>query len=185
MTEDTRAHAQPPLYVDLDGTLVATDTLIENVRLLLRRRPWMVFLLPFYILAGRASFKEHVARRATIDPSELPYRGDVLEFLREEKVRGRKLVLATAAHRLVAIPVARHIDIFDDVLATDESHNLKGRAKLAAIRDHAAGGAFAYMGDSRADLPILQAAAAAYLVHPSSGLLTAARSSCRIERVFD
>jgi phosphoserine phosphatase len=185
MSDQTRRETDPPLYVDLDGTLVATDTLIVNLRLLAARRPWMAPLLPLFVLAGRSSFKERVARQVAINPAKLPYRGDVLDFLKAEKEGGRSIILATAAHHLVADPVARYLDIFDDVIASDRDHNLKGHAKLDAIRRHADGGDFSYMGDSMADLPILQAAGSAYLVNPSDRLLKAARASCCVERVFD
>jgi phosphoserine phosphatase len=185
MTDPSHGQTGPPLYVDLDGTLVATDTLIVNIRLLVRRQPWLAPVLPLFVLAGRSSFKERLASRVAIDPAKLPYRRDVLGFLETEKEGGRSIVLATAAHHLVAGPVARYVGIFDDVIASDRAHNLKGRAKLGAILKHAGGGDFCYMGDSMADLPILQAASSAYLVHPSDRLLKAARESCRIERIFD
>ena len=184
MTEEDLQKSDSPLYVDLDGTLVSTDTLIVSIRLLIRRRPWEVPLLPLYALGGRASFKDRIVQRVEIDPATLPYRQMVLSFLQDEKRRGRAIVLATAAHLRVAEPVARHLGIFDDVIASDQTQNLKGRAKLGAIRRHSGGGDFGYMGDSMADLPILQAASAAYLVHPSTRLLKAARASCRIAKVF-
>ncbi len=184
MNQDRSTSRAVPLYVDLDGTLISTDTLLVNTVALLRRRPWLAPLLPLFVVGGRAAFKDRVSRRAAIDPAALPYREDVLAFLREEKASGRVVVLATAAHRRIADPVAVHVGLFDDVIASDGGHNVKGRAKLEEIRRHA-GGDFDYMGDSFADLPILQASTRAYLVHPSRRLLAAARESCRIEKVFD
>ena len=158
--------------------------MILGIRRIFRRRPLQIFLLPFFLLGGRASFKERVARLSGIDPAVLPYREEILRFLREEKSRGRRLVLATAADRMIAEAVSQHVGIFDDVLSSDGTRNLKGRVKLEAIREHAQSG-FGYMGDSMADLPILQAAEQAYLVHPAARLLTAAETACRIEKVFD
>lgn len=184
MNQNSSGANPVPLYVDLDGTLISTDTLIVNTVALLRRRPWLAPLLPLFVVGGRAAFKERVSSRATIDPARLPYREDVMAFLREEKATGRNLVLATAAHRRVADPVAVYVGLFDDVIASDRGHNIKGRAKLEEIRRHA-GGDFDYMGDSFADLPILQASHRAYLAHPSRRLLAAAKETCRIERIFD
>jgi phosphoserine phosphatase len=175
----------PPLYVDLDGTLIATDTLIESLRVLARQRPWMLVFLPFYILGGRANFKKRLAGLTRIDPTRLPYRRDVLDYLREEKNRGRTVVLATAAYRSIAEPVASHLGLFDDVIATDGSNNLKGAAKLDAIRRHCGNREFVYAGDSMADLPILRAASGGILVHPSRKLRETAAKSCNIEKVFD
>jgi hypothetical protein len=47
------------------------------------------------------------------------------------------------------------------------------------------GGAFDYMGDKRADLPLFRAARLALLVRPSKRLLTRAQASCRVGHVFD
>ena len=38
---------QPPLVVDLDGTLVRTDMLHETLVGALKRSPWLLCLLPF------------------------------------------------------------------------------------------------------------------------------------------
>lgn len=171
-----------PLYVDLDGTLVSIDVFVAGLKTMLRRNPLTLFVLPFMLSGGRPGIKRHVARRVPVDAAALPYRRDVLSFLQEERAAGRTIVLATAAHRVVADAVAAHLRLFDDILATDTGRNLKGEAKLRAIRAHAAGD-FAYMGDSSADIPILRAAAEGYLVHPSPRL-RAAVDTMRIARVF-
>ncbi|MCZ6765648.1 MAG: haloacid dehalogenase-like hydrolase [bacterium] len=175
----------PPLFVDLDGTLVATDTLWVGVGTLVRKRPWELLILPFVVLRGRAAFKEYIAGRVTIDVSRLPYRENVLEFLRDEKSGGRTLVLATAAHREVAVAVARHVGIFDDIIASDGTRNQKGSAKLVTMLERAPGGVFDYIGDSTADLPILRAARVAHLVCPSPRLRNLVESSCALGKVFE
>ena len=174
----------PPLVVDLDGTLITRDLLRECLSRLGRARPWWVPLLPVYLVRGRAAFKAKVAHLVVIAPARLPYRRQVLEFLRAEPARGRRLILATAAQRRSAEAVARHLGLFEAVIAGDHTHTPKGVEKLAAIRA-VVGGVFDYMGDARADLPIFQAARLAILVHPSTRLLTRARASCRVGHVFD
>jgi hypothetical protein len=49
--------------------------------------------------------------------------------------------------------VARHLGLFEVVIASDRTRNQAGAAKLTAIREVVRGGAFDYMGDKRADLP--------------------------------
>src|SRR3954471_21440657 len=83
-----------PLCVDLDGTLVGTDTLWESVVALLRRRPWLVLWTPFWLLGGRASFKRKVAAQISLDPAALPYREALVDALRATKKAGRRVVLA-------------------------------------------------------------------------------------------
>ena len=183
----TQAEPTPdsPLYVDLDGTLIPGDSLIHCIGLLIRQRPWILPVLPLFLLRGRAAFKDHIARRVAFDPARLPYRPTVQAFLETQRRTGRRLILATASHRLIAEEVAGHLDLFDGIIASDGSQNLKGRAKLAAITSHADGHPFSYMGDSMVDVPIFQAARTAILVAPSRRLLAIARATCHVESVFD
>jgi hypothetical protein len=46
-----------PLVVDLDGTLVKTDLLVESVVRLLRKNMLYLFLLPIWLLRGKRAFK--------------------------------------------------------------------------------------------------------------------------------
>src|SRR5262245_22728409 len=91
-----------PLCVDLDGTLVATDTLFELLLVLLRREPWRLFVLPLWAVQGRARFKQELSQRAELTASQLPYRAELLEYLRLEKAAGRMLILTTAASEQLA-----------------------------------------------------------------------------------
>ncbi len=151
------------LVVDLDGTLTPTDTLVESVVALVRRSPWMVFAIAWWLLAGRAGFKAKVASAGALSVEHLPWNEPLLAWLRQQRAAGRRVVLATAAHESIALAVARHLDLFDDVLATKDGHNLKGANKLAALRARW-GDDFVYAGDSRADLAVWPGARAAVLV---------------------
>jgi phosphoserine phosphatase len=91
-----------PLVVDVDGTLLRTDSLIESIFVLARINALYLFRLPLWLMKGRAHLKQRLAALATPDVKWLPYRADLLEFLRAQKRLGRKLVLATAADDKVA-----------------------------------------------------------------------------------
>jgi phosphoglycolate phosphatase-like HAD superfamily hydrolase len=180
-----QSHEAPPLVVDLDGTLTARGTIRECLCQLARERPWCFPRLLVSLVRGRAVFKDRLARLVDLAPERLPYRPQVLAFLRAERTRGRQLVLATGAPRRVADVVAQHLGLFEAVIASDRTRNQAGAAKLTAIREVVRGSAFDYMGDKWADMPIFQAARMAILVHPSKRLLTRARASCRVGHVFD
>jgi 4-hydroxybenzoate polyprenyltransferase/phosphoserine phosphatase len=175
--------SQAVLVVDLDGTLTPADTLIESLVRAIKRSPLNLLRLPFWLLRGRARFKERVAERGGVSPGQLPYRESLLEYLREQKAKGRALILATAAHRSIAEAISVHLGLFDKVLATQAGRNLKGLAKLQAIRE-VVGGAFVYAGDSRADIPIWRAAEAAVLVGVSRRTASLVRRHVAIEREF-
>jgi 4-hydroxybenzoate polyprenyltransferase/phosphoserine phosphatase len=165
-----------PLFVDLDGTLVATDLLWESVLELARTRPHHIWRLPLWLLEGRSNLKRRAAELIELEVETLPYRPEVLEYLRRRREEGRPIVLATASEERLARAVAGHLGLFDAVLASDGRINLKGTAKLEAIRGWCGpDGRFDYMGDSRADLPIWSAARRPILVGPGRRLLDRTR----------
>jgi len=172
-----------PLVVDLDGTLTPTDTLWESLLTLARRSPLRMLCLPLWLLRGRAAFKHQVAAAGPLATEHLPVNERLFIFLQAEHAAGRRIVLATAAHRSIAEPIAARLGLFSLVLASEEGNNLKGRAKLAAITQ-AVGPDFVYAGDSRADLPIWQAARAAVLVNVSNGVRRELGSTVPVEREF-
>ena len=151
------------LYVDLDGTLLRGDSLHEAcLRLIVRPSTWPVALRALF--AGKAAFKQAVSKHAGLRADGLPYRHDFLDWLKAQRDSGRGLILATGADRAIADEIARHLGIFDAVLASDGHTNLTGANKLKAIEAHAAGATFAYAGDGQIDLPIWAAAGSVVLV---------------------
>jgi 4-hydroxybenzoate polyprenyltransferase/phosphoserine phosphatase len=151
------------LVVDLDGTLTPSDSLVEGLLHVARERPSGLPRVLVALSGGRAAFKQAVCDAVALPADTLPYRDDLLAHLRSERERGRRIVLATAADHRVAEAVAAHLGVFDEVLATRGGLNLKGAAKLAAIRERY-GADFIYAGDSRADLAVWQGAQGAILV---------------------
>ena len=157
------AAALPPLCVDLDGTLLRTDSLQEALVSALRHAPWIALALPFWLLRGRAALKREIARRARVDPALLPYDPGVIELIRAERAQGRRIVLATAADQALAGAIAAHLGVFDDVVASDGVTNLKGAAKAAALRQRFGERGYDYVGDSRADDAAWCTASVAYV----------------------
>lgn len=167
-----------PLYVDLDQTLMRTDSLFESLFALFKRSPQRAFLLVFALLRGRAAFKQRLSDAVRLDPALLPYNERVLALVQQRREQGGKVILASAAHESIVSAVARHVGAFSDCLATRAGGpNLKGHNKLDAIREHAKGAPFAYCGDSMADLPILTAAQERFVVDRSAGLPRRLRST--------
>src|SRR5208283_2620884 len=119
----------PALVVDLDGTLLKTDLLLESVLALLKRRPYCLFILPFWLLKGKAYMKQQIAGRVSLDVTVLPYRDDLLEYLRTQRAEGRTIALASASDIQTVQQVADHLKIFDLIFASDGITNLAGEAK--------------------------------------------------------
>jgi 4-hydroxybenzoate polyprenyltransferase len=172
------AGAEIPLCVDLDGTLIKSDSLYDSLCLLLRRHPFEALRLPAVLLrGGKAGLKAHVAAIAPLDETQLPYNRPLLEFLQHERVAGRTILLATGADVTLAERVAVHLGIFDGVLASDGATNMIGSNKLAGLRRRYP--EFDYVGNSRADLPLLEAARQGYVANPTAGLRAALGASHR------
>jgi len=156
-----------PLCVDLDGTLVKSDTLVDSLLALARKRPLRAFGLARRLLHGKAAFKAYVAEQVQIDVAHLPYNRKLLAFLGEERARGRRLYLATGADARLAARVAEHLGIFTGVLGSDGTVNLTGNRKLDGLRSHLGAGEFDYVGNDTPDLPLLERAAEPLVANPS------------------
>jgi 4-hydroxybenzoate polyprenyltransferase/phosphoserine phosphatase len=173
-----------PLCVDLDGTLIRSDTLWESVVQLWRRPATLARALLALACGGKAAFKAVVAAGIDLEPAHLPYREEVLAFVKAQRDLGREVVLATAAHRTVAERVAAHLGMFSRVLATDGKVNLSGVSKRAALESCYGARGFDYIGDDLKDVPIFASAREALLVEPSAALLRRARAQASVSRVF-
>lgn len=165
-----------PLYVDLDGTLIATDLLWESLCRLAQREPAALLRVPFWLARGRAALKREIALRVQPDAAALPYRAEVIAYVSAARAQGRRTVLATASDERLARAVADHTKLFDEVLASDGAANNKAAAKLAAIRAREGDAAFEYAGDARADLDVWRGAVAATVVAASPATERAARA---------
>ena len=160
-----------PLVVDLDGTLLRTDMMWESLARLLRRNPFAIFQILFWWTRGRALLKQKLAARVQIAPATLPYNEKFLTWLHAEKRAGRKLILATASDLKMAQPVADHVGLFDEVLASDGKTNLRSENKLRALTQKFGERSFDYAGNSAADFAVWRGSRQAVVVNASPRVL--------------
>jgi 4-hydroxybenzoate polyprenyltransferase/phosphoserine phosphatase len=172
-----------PLVVDLDGTLLRTDLLLESALRLIKQTPWLALLMPFWLLRGRAYLKQKIFQRVQMDASLLPSHEELLAWLRDEKARGRRLVLATASDYRQACSVVEPLRLFDTVLGSDGRRNLKGGKKLETIVE-VCGKEFDYVGNSSSDLAIWRGCRHAILVNTSRRVERSARRAGNVVQVF-
>jgi 4-hydroxybenzoate polyprenyltransferase len=159
----SRAHDQAdarqvPLVVDLDGTLVRSDLLIETLFLFARLRPFGLLMVPFWLAKGRAHLKQRLAQTAPPDVQTLPYCDSVIARLEAERDRGVPIILATGADQRLARAVATHLGLFDAVFASDGTVNLTGVRKRDRLVAAFGLQGFDYLGAERDDQPVREAA---------------------------
>ena len=187
--EKDRPLGQPvtsvPLVVDLDGTLVKTDLMVESFFALIKQNPLFVFLFPFWLLKGRAFFKQQITRRVTLDVSVLPYHRELLDHLKAQQARGRPLVLATANDERIARQVADHLQLFDRVLASNGTLNLSHRHKRERLIEVFGEKGFDYAGNARHDLEVWSSARKAIIVNSPQSVSRKAARVAEIEQVFN
>ncbi len=174
-----------PLCVDLDGTLVKSDTLMDSLLLLVRSRPLAALRFPLWLLRGKAAVKAEVGARVSLDVRHLPYNRSVVEYLEIERGEGRKVYLATGADQQLATRIADHLALFDGVLASDGKMNLTAAHKLDGVRRTFGDDGYDYIGNAGPDLPLLQHAGTAMIANPAFSLRARLRArGIPVEREF-
>jgi 4-hydroxybenzoate polyprenyltransferase/phosphoserine phosphatase len=176
--------AAVPLCVDLDGTLIVSDLLLESALRLIKRNPLYLFLLPVWLLRGRSALKAQIAGRVDLNPALLPYNRRFLEWLQSEKSAGRSLWLCTASNEKLANSVAEHLSLFDGVLASDQENNLAGRSKAQRLIQLFGERGFDYCGNERRDLAVWRHAHSAVVVQGSERLARDASNVSCVARTF-
>lgn len=152
-----------PLIIDLDGTLIKTDSLHEGLITSLLKSPISIFRLVPALFKGKSFFKHIVTDIVEMSADVFCYRNSLLSLIENEKKKGRKILLVTAANQKIADNVQAHLQLFDKVQGSDSTLNLKGKNKLNWLKENFPAG-FVYAGDHKADLPIWRESKAAVIV---------------------
>ena len=166
----------PPLVVDLDGTLVRSDLLVESFFAYLGAEPFRVLSLAMALRGGKAPFKAEIAQRVAIDPAHLPYDERVLSLVRETRDKGGRVFLASASHERYVRDVAEHLGLFDGWFASTDTENLSSATKAERLVQAFGEKGFDYVGNETADLPVWSLANRSLAVGPSSSVRTKLRA---------
>ena len=181
---ETLGNTSLPLCVDLDGTLIQTDSLWESCLRLISQTPLYLILLPLWLLSGKAGFKQKVSQHVDLAAASLPFNTALLKYLTQQRLHNRHLVLVTAANKKIAEAIAAHLNIFDEILASDENHNLSGNNKANLLVEKFGEKGFVYAGNASIDLKVWQHAAAAIVVNATQVLCNKAKQISEIEEIF-
>lgn len=180
---DDAAKVGIPLCVDLDGTLIRSDLLVESALALLAHQPLAIFSMLAWLLRGKAHLKQQIAKRVKLDPATLPYNQELIVWLNEQRTT-RHVVLCTASDVELATPVAAYAAVFDEVIASDGDINLSGVNKATALIARFGDKAFDYVGNAPVDISVWKHANAALVVERGESLSKAAARVTTVEKRF-
>ena len=170
--------------VDIDGTLTLTDTLHESILTLVRNKPYFIFLLPFWLFKGIAHLKLKVAEYSELNVTTLPYNQPLIDWLKEERLRGKKIVLSTAANKKIAEAVVKNFDFLDEFIASDSITNLKSAYKRDALQKRYGDKGYDYAGNSNDDLEVWAGASKAIVVNASESVISKASTLTSASQIF-
>ena len=161
-----------PLIVDLDHTLIDTDLLFLSSLGVLTRSPWLIGHYFFWLWKGKGYLKDQLVRRFEINILELPYNESVINYIMQRKKQGSKIILATASHKNYAFAVAKHLKIFDDVMASNKDFNLSSHNKAETLVNRFGEKNFDYMGDHMRDIPVWEVSHLSIIVNATNRIIT-------------
>ncbi len=173
-----------PLCVDLDGTLLRTDTTWEAFVALVRSNPLMAVGSVFQLVKGKARFKLFLAAHASPDVSLFPLQKEFVSYLQSAHQQGRTLMLVTGAARSFGEKIAAHLKIFDEVIATDGDINITGSRKADVLVQRFGEKGFDYAGNSAVDLAVWPHARSAILVNAPQTVVARAKKLVDVELIF-
>jgi hypothetical protein len=159
-----------PLAVDLDGTLLRSDLLVETAFAHVNADPSQLISMFTALSKGKAALKAEIAAGVNIDPSSLPYDERVLDLVSQAKSAGRPVYLVSASNERYVRAIADHLGLFDGWMASNERENLSSTLKANRLVERFGKKRFDYVGNDRADLPVWSVARRSMAVHPSNSV---------------
>lgn len=174
-----------PIFVDLDGTLIFTDTLLEQILLYLKKNPLNFINILKWIFIGISHLKNEIRKVIEIQVENLPYNKELILWIRSQKNQGNKIYLCTATNVNVANKINNYLNLFDDVFGSNEFINLKGKKKLINIYEVTNNSEFCYVGDSKPDIEVWKKAKYAVLVNVKKKLTTKVSGCSTIIHTFN
>jgi phosphoserine phosphatase len=171
--------------VDLDGSLIYTDSLLESFIAALKQQPWILFLCIFWCLfKSRAYCKQQLAKRVNIEHLSLPQNRALIHWLQQQKQLGHACFLVTAADQRIADSIQLTTPLFDDAFGSDGTANLKGKHKRDFLDQRFGKGQYIYVGNSPSDLAIFKHAKSAVVISHKKRFIQKAKRISKVGQVF-
>ena len=168
---------EPPLVIDVDGTLLRTDLLQEAALQFVAGFPWEAWRLPLWLLKGKATLKAALAARVDPGVASAPLRAETVELIRQAQATGRPVYLASASDSRYVQALAERLGGIAGIFATDQHANLAGAAKAARLETEFGVGGYDYVGDRAVDFPVWRSARTQIAVSHSDAFTRRVRSA--------
>ncbi len=159
---------QRPLILDVDGTFLKTDLLLESLWAGLGRAPLDTLRACFAFWRDRAALKAALARIAPLRLDLMPVNAEVADLAEGARAEGREVFLASASDMTLVAPLGDRYGM-DGVLASDGVTNLRGPLKAEALVNAFGKGGFLYAGNDSSDMAIWEQGGHAIIVGSAGG----------------
>lgn len=174
-----------PLCVDLDGTLIKADMMFDSVALLIKKNPFYLFIIPFWLSRGKLFLKEQLIKNVHQDIDNVPINQDVVDYLIDEKKNGRNIILVTATMQNYADEFKEKFDFFDEAVGSKGGINLVGIQKAEYLKNRFGDRGFDYIGDSSKDLYVWKFAANALIVGNNQEIIDKAKQISNVIKIWE
>ena len=121
---------EPALCVDVDGTLLRTNLLYESFLSFAKQKPLLLPLVPFWLMRGKPHLKRRLARSVTLKNAHLTAHQQLLEYLKAERARGRRVVLCSGSDEEMVRRIAKQLSLSEEVLGSDGTVNLNDNSMI-------------------------------------------------------
>lgn len=159
------------LCVDLDGTLLKTDMLLESYLFSFKKNPFVFFLCLYWFLSGgKALLKYKLASRFVFDPSLLPYNSSLIDFLKSRRSDGWNIYLVSASNERIVRLISDYLGFFSGCFGSSDIFNLSSTKKASFLSQKFGEKNFVYCGNSHDDIPVWAVSDSAVCVNTPSGV---------------
>ncbi|MAV82461.1 MAG: hypothetical protein CMI90_03225 [Pelagibacteraceae bacterium] len=144
-----------PLFVDLDGTIIREDIGNIALREKINKNIFSIFVIIFkFFVYGIPGAKYYVSKNYAINLDNLTFNKACLNFINEEKLKGRKIYLISGSHIILINQFKNKLFNFNDFYGTHNNFNMISNNKVKYIRKQLHIKEFDYIGNSNQDLAV-------------------------------
>jgi 4-hydroxybenzoate polyprenyltransferase len=157
-----------PLCLCLDGTLTPVRIADERLLVVAKQAPAALMESVRRLIRGKSTRSRQPATPSPIDVYTMPLRLELIEWLRDQRSHGRRLVLVVDGDTASAEQIAAPLGLFDELAPTDSFTGTPAERKRSALVTRFGDHGFDYIGSNVSDKIVWQASRRAIVVGDAS-----------------